>query len=128
MVLSACHDRMCDHGKVLSKDSYNCSSRCTIMSPASRGCVAASHRTDQHLHKLSRIKLPTCALVHAPAVTILLWTRLQLSLEKYLVRTMALPAENIRALDQLRQRLQQLSTSLNILKTDLSRQETLPTW
>jgi len=41
---------------------------------------------------------------------------------------MALPQENIRALDQLRQRLQQLSTSLNILKTDLSRQETLPTW
>jgi hypothetical protein len=49
-------------------------------------------------------------------------------LEKHLVETMALPQENIRALDQLRQRLQQLSTSLNILKTDLSRQETLPTW
>jgi hypothetical protein len=49
-------------------------------------------------------------------------------LEKHLVGTMALPQENIRALDQLRQRLQQLSTSLNILKTDLSRQETLPTW
>jgi hypothetical protein len=41
---------------------------------------------------------------------------------------MVLPQENIRALDQLRQRLQQMSASLNILKTDLSRQETLPTW
>ena len=47
---------------------------------------------------------------------------------KHLAETMSLPQENIRALDQLRQRLQQLSTSLNILKTDLSRQETLPTW
>jgi hypothetical protein len=41
---------------------------------------------------------------------------------------MALAQENVRALDQLRQRLQQLSSSLGILKTDLSRQETLPTW
>ncbi|KAM0717711.1 hypothetical protein Q7P37_007563 [Cladosporium fusiforme] len=41
---------------------------------------------------------------------------------------MSLQPENVRALEQLRLRLHQLSTSLNILKSDLVRQETLPTW
>jgi hypothetical protein len=39
-----------------------------------------------------------------------------------------LPEENVRALDQLRQRLQQMSLSLTMLKTDLTRTESLPTW
>jgi len=39
-----------------------------------------------------------------------------------------LPEENVRALDQLRQRLQQMSLSLNILKADLTKTESLPTW
>jgi hypothetical protein len=39
-----------------------------------------------------------------------------------------LPEENVRALDQLRQRLQQMSQSLNILKADLTKTESLPTW
>jgi len=36
--------------------------------------------------------------------------------------------ENVRALDQLRQRLQQMSQSLTMLKNDLTRTESLPTW
>ena len=39
-----------------------------------------------------------------------------------------LPEENVRALDQLRQRLQHMSLSLNILKADLTKTESLPTW
>jgi hypothetical protein len=39
-----------------------------------------------------------------------------------------LPEENVRALDQLRQRLQQMSHSLSILKADLTKTESLPTW
>ena len=41
---------------------------------------------------------------------------------------MAMTQENIRALDQLRQRLSQLSHSIATIRSDLERQEPLPTW
>lgn len=41
---------------------------------------------------------------------------------------MAMTQENIRALDQLRQRLSQLSTSIASLRVELERSEPLPTW
>ncbi|KAF2486687.1 mediator complex, subunit Med8 [Neohortaea acidophila] len=41
---------------------------------------------------------------------------------------MAMTQDNIRALDQLRQRLSQLSTSISSLRADLERNEPLPTW
>lgn len=40
----------------------------------------------------------------------------------------ALPDDKLRTIDQLRQRLSQLSTSLNALKVDLERNEPLPSW
>lgn len=44
------------------------------------------------------------------------------------LKTMAMTQDNIRALDQLRQRLSQLSTSISSLRADLERNEPLPTW
>lgn len=39
-----------------------------------------------------------------------------------------LSSEGIHALDQLRQRLSQMSTSIGSLKADLERPDVLPTW
>ncbi|KAK3722925.1 mediator of RNA polymerase II transcription subunit 8 [Vermiconidia calcicola] len=41
---------------------------------------------------------------------------------------MAMTGDNIKGLDQLRQRLSQLSTSIGSLRADLERSEPLPTW
>jgi hypothetical protein len=41
---------------------------------------------------------------------------------------MAMTQDQLRSLDNLRQRLSQLSTSISSLKTSLEREEPLPTW
>ncbi|KJX99688.1 RNA polymerase II mediator complex component Med8 like protein [Zymoseptoria brevis] len=41
---------------------------------------------------------------------------------------MALPPEHFKALDQLRLRLSQLSTSIGLLRNELEREQPLPTW